>query len=189
MISTSIVLSTLPSDCNSTNIVSHESIHTHAPAAALSPPKLLPLAPMSTLAVPPAVARSLATWHEMIASTDLSRLGSITHPHATFRSPMAVTPYESRDALLVALGAVITIFDDFTYHRTLASADGLSVVLEFSAAVGGKKIKGIDLIRFDEDGMITEFEVMVRPMSGLQALGKAMGERVGGTLPKFKGKL
>jgi hypothetical protein len=60
------------------------------------------------------------------------------------------------------------------------------VVLEFSARVGDKKIKGIDLVRFDEDGKIVEFEVMVRPLSGLQALGQAMGERLGARLPAFK---
>lgn len=146
---------------------------------------------MTTDALPvnPRIAASLKLWHEMVASKDLSRLGSITHPNATFRSPMAVTPYESREALVLAITTVITIFEDFVYHRSLASPDGLSVVLEFSAKVAGKKLKGIDLIRFDEDGLMREFEVMVRPMSGLQALGAEMGKRVSGTLPKFKGKL
>ena len=45
--------------------------------------------------------------------------------------------------------------------------------------MNGKQLKGIDLIRFDADGRITDFEVMVRPMSGLAALGEEMGKRVG----------
>lgn len=142
-----------------------------------------------SLPVQPAVARSLEVWHRMVAANDLSDLASIVHPDAVFRSPMAVTPYKSRDALILALSTVITIFKDFTYHRSLASANGLDVVLEFSATVTGKNLKGIDLIKFDEDGLIREFEVMVRPMSGLQALGGEMGKRIGGSLPKFKGKL
>jgi hypothetical protein len=64
--------------------------------------------------------------------------------------------------------------------------DGMSVVLEFSAMVGDKAIKGIDMIRFDDDGLIVDFEVMVRPMSGLQALGAEMGARLGALLPAFK---
>ncbi len=60
------------------------------------------------------------------------------------------------------------------------------MVLEFSAHVGGKELKGIDFIRFDEEGRIADFEVMVRPMSGLQALGTAMAARVGAHLQALK---
>ncbi|BEI84431.1 hypothetical protein CcaverHIS002_0410350 [Cutaneotrichosporon cavernicola] len=144
---------------------------------------------MPDLAVKPAVARSLATWHRMIATDDMSDLESIVHPDAVFRSPMAFTPYESRAAVTMFLRTVLTVFKDFKYHRTLASADGLSVVLEFSASVNGKKLKGIDLVKFDEDGLIREFEVMVRPFSGLQELGSEMGKRVKDKIPQFKGKL
>jgi len=134
----------------------------------------------------PAVAASLAAWHDMIARRDLSQLASIVHPGASFRSPMAFNAYAPAEAVLLVLGTVINVFEDFAYHRELASDDGLSVMLEFSARVGDKKLKGIDLIQFDDDGKIVEFEVMVRPLSGLQALGQAMGERLGQQLPSFK---
>ena len=136
----------------------------------------------------PAVARSLETWHHMVASRDLSDLPSIVHPDAVFRSPMANTPYASAPALQLALSTVIQVFEDFTYHRQLATDDGLNIVLEFSARVGDKQLKGIDLVRFNEQGQITEFEVMVRPLSGLQALGAEMGARLGDKLPAFKAK-
>ena len=136
----------------------------------------------------PAVARSLETWHHMVASRDLSNLPSIVHPDAVFRSPMANTPYASAPALQLALSTVIQVFEDFTYHRQLATDDGLNIVLEFSARVGDKQLKGIDLVRFNEQGQITEFEVMVRPLSGLQALGAEMGARLGDKLPAFKAK-
>ncbi|TXT07529.1 hypothetical protein VHUM_03249 [Vanrija humicola] len=125
----------------------------------------------------------------MIADRDLSRLETIVHPNAVFRSPMSHSAYTPRAALILALSTVITIFEDFKYHRELATDDGLSVVLEFSAKANGKSLKGIDLIRFDEDGKIVEFEVMVRPLSGLQALGGEMGKRLGDKLPAFKAKL
>ncbi|MCZ8220164.1 MAG: nuclear transport factor 2 family protein [Acidovorax sp.] len=136
----------------------------------------------------PAVARSLETWHHMVASRDLSNLLSIVHPDAVFRSPMANTAYTSAPALMLALSTVIQVFEDFTYHRQLASDDGLNIVLEFSARVGDKQLKGIDLVRFNQQGQITEFEVMVRPLSGLQALGAEMGARLGDKLPAFKAK-
>jgi hypothetical protein len=136
----------------------------------------------------PAVARSLDTWHQMVASRNLSNLLSIVHPDAVFRSPMANTAYTSAPALMLALSTVIQVFEDFTYHRQLATDDGLNIVLEFSARVGDKQLKGIDLVRFNEQGQIIEFEVMVRPLSGLQALGTEMGARLGDKLPAFKAK-
>ncbi len=73
---------------------------------------------------------------------------------------------------------MLKVFEDFRYHRELASAQGSDVVLEFSARVGERELKGIDMIRFDEAGKIVEFEVMIRPMSGLQALGDEMKRRL-----------
>ena len=122
----------------------------------------------------------------MIGSKDLGDLASIIHPGATFRSPMAFKPYQSAQAVVLLLGTVITVFEDFAYHRQLSSGDGLSVVLEFSARVGDKKLKGIDLVQFDANGLITDFEVMIRPFNGLQALGAEMGARLGRLLPAYK---
>lgn len=136
----------------------------------------------------PAVAQSLDKWHTLVARQDLDALEAIVHPEAVFRSPMAFNPYGPAPALLLALRTVITIFEDFTYHRQFGSEDGLNVVLEFSAVVDGKQLKGIDMIRFDEQGRIVEFEVMIRPLNALQALGAAMGARLGQVLPGFKQK-
>ena len=134
----------------------------------------------------PQVAASLALWHEMGAQQDLGQLPSILRDDAVFRSPMAFKPYVSAAAVNLILTTVVQVFKDFTYHRTLVSDDGLNVVLEFSATVGDKQLKGIDMIRFDEDGKIADFEVMVRPMSGLQALGAEMGARLAAYLPAYK---
>ena len=73
---------------------------------------------------------------------------------------------------------VNTVFSDFEYHRTFFSEDGLSVTLEFSAKVGDKGLKGVDIVRFNAEGKMLEFEVMVRPMSGLNALAQQMGAKL-----------
>lgn len=135
----------------------------------------------------PNAAASLETWHTMVASKDLSGLDAIVHPDASFRSPMAFKPYRSAQAVTLLLRTVLTVFEDFTYHRQFASAGGLSVVLEFSARVGDKALKGVDLIQFDEAGLIVDFEVMIRPINGLQALGAEMGARLAHLLPAYKG--
>jgi 2,4-dienoyl-CoA reductase (NADPH2) len=133
-----------------------------------------------------AVAATLAAWHRMIASGDLADLPALVAPEAVFRSPMAFKPYQSAEAVVLILRTVSGVFQNFRYHRELFSSDGLNAVLEFSAEVGGKQLKGIDLIAFDAQGRIAEFEVMVRPMSGLAALGEAMGARIGAVLPGYK---
>ena len=141
---------------------------------------------MSAAQHPPAVAATLAAWHRMIESRDLTGLPALLHPDATFRSPMAFKPYASAQAVNLVLTTVIGVFEDFNYHRELADTDGLNAMLEFSARVGDKQLKGIDLIRFDADGLIVDFEVMVRPLSGLRALGDEMGRRIGPMLAAFK---
>lgn len=130
----------------------------------------------------PAVRRALAQWHHMVAAKELGGLEALLADDVTFRSPMAHKPYEGVGLTATILRTVLQVFEDFAYHRQLCSADGLNVVLEFSARVGTRQLKGVDLIRFDAEGQIREFEVMVRPMSGLQALGEAMAQRLAGTL-------
>ena len=131
-------------------------------------------------------AESLNRWHEMIRTGDLSALPALLDANAVFRSPMAHTPYPGAQVVAMILNTVFEVFEDFEYHRELATADGLNVILEFSAKVGAKELKGIDMIRFDERGKIVEFEVMVRPLSGLQALGEEMGRRLGAYLAAAK---
>lgn len=140
-----------------------------------------------TTQLQPSIIATLERWHALVATRDLARLQEIVHPDAVFRSPMAFKGYSPAAALVLALQTVITVFEDFAYHRQFAGDDGRSVVLEFSAQVGGKSLKGIDMIRFAEDGRIIDFEVMVRPLNALQALGAEMGARLGHLLPAFKG--
>ncbi|AIB36586.1 nuclear transport factor 2 family protein [Pseudomonas simiae] len=143
---------------------------------------------MSELNLTPTAAKTLQRWHAMLANRDLKALPDLLAPDAVFRSPMAHTPYPGAPVVSMILNTVINVFEDFTYHRELATGDGLSVVLEFSARVGDKQLKGIDLIRFNEQGQIIEFEVMIRPLSGLQALGEEMGRRLAPYLAKAKAK-
>jgi len=141
---------------------------------------------MTTLNLQPAAAASLAQWHDMVAAQDLGGLPALTHPDACFRSPVAYKAYHSAEAVVLAVSTAASVFSDFAYHREAATADGLSVVLEFSAKVADKSVKGIDFIRFDEDGRIVDFEVMMRPLSGVQAMAEEMGQRLGALLPAFK---
>ncbi|AMR80468.1 nuclear transport factor 2 family protein [Cupriavidus nantongensis] len=131
-----------------------------------------------TNALLPAAQASLDAWHQMIATHSMAGLDAIVADDVVFRSPVAHTPYPGRAAIALVLTTVNQVFQDFRYHRSFVSGDGHSVVLEFSASVDGKALKGIDMIRFDDAGRIAEFEVMVRPRSGLEALAAAMAARL-----------
>lgn len=131
------------------------------------------------------IQNSLKTWHAILARNAMEELDPILSDHIVFRSPVAHNPYPGRAAIKLVLKTVNTVFKDFKYHRTLFTEDGMSVVLEFSASVDDKKVKGIDFLRFDTEGKIEEFEVMMRPLSGLNALAKNMGEK----LAPFKDQL
>ena len=127
---------------------------------------------------------SVQRWHEMLQTADMSILNELLAEDVVFRSPVAYQPYPGKQVVSFILTNVIQIFEDFTYHREFYSEDGLNVVLEFSAHVGEKKLKGIDMIQFNEQGQIIDFEVMLRPKSGLEALAVQMGQRMAAFMPK-----
>ena len=127
---------------------------------------------------------SVQRWHEMLQTADMSILNELLAEDVVFRSPVAYQPYPGKQVVSFILTNVIQIFENFTYHCEFYSEDGLNVVLEFSANVGEKKLKGIDMIQFNDQGQIIDFEVMLRPKSGLEALAAQMGQRMAAFLPK-----
>ncbi len=138
---------------------------------------------MTDLSLNPRAATSLALWHEMITAQDFSKLPTILSVDAIFQSPAVFKPYQGAPVVALILNTVIQVFTDFEYDREFASADGLNVVLEFKAKVADKLIHGIDMIRFNDAGLITEFTVMIRPMSALQTLAAEMGARLAPYMP------
>ena len=96
---------------------------------------------------------------------------------AVFRSPVVFKPYEGRDTVLTVLSAaerVLTAEGKFRYVHQLEDANDRVAILEFATEVDGKSVEGIDKLTFDEDGLIVEFKVMIRPVSALQAVGGRM---------------
>ena len=91
---------------------------------------------------------------------------------AIFRSPVVFKPYEGREMIKVMLGAVVQVFEDFRYLEQVETGD--AAVLMFEARVGDRTLQGVDMLKFGADDRITELTVMVRPMTGLQALAEAM---------------
>jgi RimJ/RimL family protein N-acetyltransferase len=121
----------------------------------------------------------LARWHKIVENRDLTDLRAMLSENVVFRSPYSWDPFIGREAALRILTTVAEVFQDFTYHRKII--EGANWALEFSARVGDQPVKGIDLIRLNDDHQIIEFEVFVRPVNGLRALGWEMVRRLGGS--------
>ena len=108
---------------------------------------------------------------------------------ATFRSPVLFKPYQGRDQVMKVLQAaerVLKLGGEFRYVHQLEDPHDRVAILEFATTVDGTQVEGIDKLTFDEDGMITELKVMIRPASALQLVGAKMAEefhRVGLPLP------
>ena len=127
---------------------------------------------------------AIQQWHEMLNTQDMRILNQLLADEVVFRSPVAFKPYQGKQVVFFILTNVIQVFENFTYHREFYTEDQQSVVLEFSADVGDKQLKGIDMIRFNQQGQIVEFAVMIRSLSGLQALGAEMAQRMSAFMPQ-----
>ena len=126
----------------------------------------------------------LDLWHKAVIDKDTSILRDLLDENVEFHSPTLWQPKIGRDVTHYILQTVSEIFQDFEYHREWV--DGNNFALEFSARIDDKKIKGIDLIRWNDEGKIVHFEVMLRPLNGLNLMFEKMTAKLqeAGFLPK-----
>jgi hypothetical protein len=97
-------------------------------------------------------------------------------PDVVFHTPVRYKQVEGREAASVVLGAALTVLEDFRYTDELEGPGTLA--LRFEARVGDREVEGVDLLRFDDDGLIADFTVMVRPLSGVNAVAEAMAREL-----------
>lgn len=138
-----------------------------------------------TYALAPLPQRTLAGWHRFVETGQEELLAPLLAENVVFRSPFVQSPIPGRAATLLVLTTVVRIFENFRYHRAFV-AGAHDTALEFSANIGKWQLKGIDLIQFNAAGEMSEFEVMIRPIKALQALGDEMGNRIGPQLALLK---
>lgn len=120
----------------------------------------------------------LAAWHKYIETEDAAVLSAIVADDAVFHSPVVHTPQEGKDKVMLYLLSAAKVLngEGFRYVRELV--DGENVLLEFVSQVDGIHINGIDLIRFNEDGLIKDFKVMVRPLKAINMLWEKMAAQL-----------
>lgn len=117
---------------------------------------------------------SITAFRDAVVAHDHGALVATLAPDVVFCSPAVHKPYEGRDATSFVLAAVLQVFQDFRYVDEIIG-DG-KAMLRFRARVGDRDIEGVDLLTEGPDGLVGELTVLIRPLSGLQALVEAMQE-------------
>ncbi len=121
----------------------------------------------------------MKAFRQAVEARDTAAIEALLAENVVFTSPVAFKPYPGKAITAAILRGVLRVFEDFRYVRELAGADDRDHALVFEAKVDGKAITGCDFLHLDENGLIDEFMVMVRPLSAAQALAEAMQAQFG----------
>lgn len=131
-------------------------------------------------------------WHRYMRGELPGGLDELLHPDCVFISPIVFTPQRGRELTKLYLGAAgqtlggddtggtvdVTATGDGStpggFHYVKEIVDGNHAVLEFETSMGGTYVNGIDMLTFDDDGLITEFKVMIRPLQAIEKVHAAM---------------
>ena len=118
-----------------------------------------------------------------LESGDLDGAVSLLADDVVFRSPIVHKAYQGREAVRALLDGVMHVFEDFRYERVIGTPDATDHALVFTARIGDRELEGCDFLHENGDGLIDEFVVMVRPLTGAMALAEGMRSHFEGTVP------
>ena len=121
----------------------------------------------------------MQAFREAIERHDLDAAVALFTEDIVFRSPAVHRPYQGREQVSGLLRAVSRVLEDFRYTRQIGASDADDHALVFRARVGDREVEGCDFIHVNEEGMIDELYVMIRPFTGLTAVMEAMGRELG----------
>ena len=126
-----------------------------------------------------AARKGVAAWHVYMESGgDADLLSALTAEDAVFHSPVVHSPQEGKAKVMLYLLSAAKVLgnDSFRYVREVI--EGNDALLEFTSEIDGIHINGIDLIRFDDDGRVKDFKVMVRPIKAVNKLWEMMAAQL-----------
>ena len=117
------------------------------------------------------------TFRKAVEAGDLNEMMAQFAEDAVLHSPVTFKPFEGKAAIRQLLTILSETFQDFRYTDELEAEDGTRALI-FRSRVGDRDLQGLDLIRFDESGLIRDLTVMIRPRSAIEALLAAVGPRL-----------
>ncbi|MFD7919851.1 nuclear transport factor 2 family protein [Streptomyces sp. NPDC059740] len=116
----------------------------------------------------------MQAFRKAVEANDHDAIEALLAEDVVFTSPVVFKPYAGKAITAAILRGVTRVFEDFHYVREINDAGGRDHVLVFAARVGDRELGGCDLLHVNDEGLIDEFTVMVRPLSAAQALQEAM---------------
>ena len=121
---------------------------------------------------------TLDAWHEFVRTKDTVAFSEVLDHNVSFHSPVVHTPQTGKTITLMYLEAAHDILSKggFSYSRELFGES--DAILEFNAEVNGVLVNGVDMIRWNDEGMITEFKVMIRPLKAVNMIHQEMAARL-----------
>ncbi|MDH3199420.1 MAG: nuclear transport factor 2 family protein [Myxococcales bacterium] len=113
---------------------------------------------------------TLRTWHRVVKEKDIAALDGLLADDVVFHSPVVHSPQEGKalTKLYLSAAAMVLANDTFTYVREVVGES--DAMLEFTVEVQGVHVNGVDMIRWNADGQIVDFKVMVRPLKAINLL-------------------
>jgi hypothetical protein len=130
------------------------------------------------MSIEPLARTHIHHWHQIVKTKSIQLLEQLLDEQVVFHSPVVHKPQLGQAITFKYLSAALHVFGhpSFKYVRELC--DGPNALLEFELELDGVFINGVDIIRFNEAGKITDFKVMLRPLKAVQAIHAAMGARL-----------
>ena len=120
-------------------------------------------------------AHPIATWHALVKANDPSGLDALLADDVVFISPVVHTPQRGKTLAKTYLGAAFHVFFNPSFRYVREIIGDTDAMLEFETEIDGVLVNGVDLIRWNDHGQITEFKVMVRPLKAITVIHERMG--------------
>ena len=121
-------------------------------------------------------APALETWHRLVRTNDASGLRELVAEDAVFHSPVVHAPQTGRKLTVMYLSAAFRVFFNPTFRYVREIVGPHDAMLEFETEIDGVLVNGVDIITWNDDGRITAFKVMLRPLKGINVIHQKMGE-------------
>ena len=121
-------------------------------------------------------ATPLESWHHMVRTNDPSGLRELVAEDAVFHSPVVHAAQHGRKLTVMYLSAAFQVFFNPTFRYVREIVGASDAMLEFETEIDGVLVNGVDIIRWNADGRIVDFKVMIRPLKGINIIHQKMGE-------------
>jgi len=117
---------------------------------------------------------TISIWHELVRTRDARGLNDLLADDVVFYSPVVHTPQIGKAVTIQYLSAAFHVFfnESFRYVREVIGPR--DAVLEFEVEIDGIQVNGVDMLSWDEQGRITEFKVMIRPLKAINLIHQKM---------------